>query len=349
MATTSYGVNHQLTVKLWARKLFQEALKECWMSKFMGKGSDSLIQILEETSKGPGDRITVGLRMQLSGTGVQGDGTLEGNEESLTTYSDNLLINQLRHAIKSDGKMSEQRITFDIREEARAGLTDWWADRIDTCLFNQLGGNTGVSDTKFSGNNSTIAPDANHIIYPNGTTTEAQVASASASNIFKLKFIDYAVERAKTLSPLIRPLRINGEDKYVCFIHPYQLTDLRTDASTNGSWYDIQKAALQGGKINDNPIYNGAAGEYNNTIIHVSTRVPTITAGVYRTIFCGAQSAIFAYGQDSKDQKMSWVEKLFDYGNQLGVSSGMIFGAKKTVYNSADFGTIVIPTYAAQH
>jgi hypothetical protein len=32
--------------------------------------------------------------------------------------------------------------------------------------------------------------------------------------------------------------------------------------------------------------------------------------------------------------------------NQLGVSAGMIFGVKKNVYNSLDFGTVVLSTYA---
>jgi len=109
MATTQYGVNHPLAVKLWRKKLFLEALKQTQLHNFMGKDDRSAIQILEDTQKSAGDRIRVGLRMQLSGNGVLGDGTLEGNEEALTTYTDNLIINQLRHAVRSDGKMSEQR------------------------------------------------------------------------------------------------------------------------------------------------------------------------------------------------------------------------------------------------
>ena len=96
---------------------------------------------------------------------------------------------------------------------------------------------------------------------------------------------------------------------------------------------------------------------YNNTIIHEATRVPyattssatTANTSTRRAVFCGAQSAVMAYGQNNSDQEMTWVEELFDYGNQLGVSAGLIFGIKKTVFNSADFGTIVIPTYAAAH
>ena len=57
-------------------------------AKFMGSDSNSLCQILDDTSKGPGDRIRSILRVQLNGAGVQGDGTLEGQEEALSTYTD---------------------------------------------------------------------------------------------------------------------------------------------------------------------------------------------------------------------------------------------------------------------
>lgn len=349
MATTNYGVNHNLAVKLWSRKLFQEALKTCWLNKFMGEDSNSAIQMKTDTQKGPGDRITVGLRMQLSGAGISGDSTLEGNEEALTTYSDNLLIDQLRHAVRSAGKMSEQRIPFSVREEARQGLTDWWADRIDTALFNQLAGNTGQSDLRYTGSNATVAPTATtNWVYANGVANETQVASASASNIFKLSMIDALVEKAKTNTPLIRPIKVDGKDKYIMFLHPYQVTDLRQNTST-GQWLDITKAIYQGSKAN-NPIYDGSLGEYNGVVLHESTRVPAgLVTGVYRAIFVGAQAGIIAFGQDHKPNKMSWVEELFDYENQLGVSAGLIWGAKKTVFNSTDFGTIVLSTYAAAH
>lgn len=132
MAQTAYGVNANEAVKLWSRKLMREALKQCWASKFMGSDSNALCQVVDDTSKSAGDRVRHILRMQLGGSGIQGDGTLEGNEESLVTYTDDIVINQLRHAVRSAGKMTEQRIPFSIREEARMGLQDWWADRYDT-------------------------------------------------------------------------------------------------------------------------------------------------------------------------------------------------------------------------
>jgi N4-gp56 family major capsid protein len=347
---TSFGVNDALAVKVWAKKLFVDALKETKADKFMGTSSSSLIQVRDELAKSAGDRITVGLRMQLTGAGVQGDGTLEGNEESLTTYSDAVYIDQLRHAVRSGGKMSEQRVTFSIRNESKMGLQDWYADHIDTAFFNQICGYTLETDTRNTGNQAPIAPDTTRRIWATGTDDTTQ----AAGNEFTLRLIDVAVERASTLSPTIRPLTIGGEKKWVCFLHPYQVYDLRTNTNT-GQWLDIQKAALMGGNESKNPIYTGALGEYNSTILHMDKRVTQgiTNAGVAKTTvrraaFCGAQAAVFAYGGDG-GQEMTWVEELFDYKNRLGVSAGMIWGLKKTMFNSLDFGALTISTYAVAH
>ena len=98
MAVYSRGVNDAETVKLWARKTLHEALKQTWLMKFVGPTSNNVIQLKDDTQKGPGDRIRCILRMLLTGDGIQGDGTLEGNEEALTTHIDDIIINQLRHA-----------------------------------------------------------------------------------------------------------------------------------------------------------------------------------------------------------------------------------------------------------
>jgi N4-gp56 family major capsid protein len=300
--------------------------------------------------------------MQLAGAGVIGDGTLEGNEESLTTYTDDLLIDQMRHAVRSGGEMSEQRITFSVREEAMDGLRDWYANRIDTAFFNQIAGNTSVSET-FGGMNLPTAPTGtasanSRIIYGSGRTsttaslTATTTASASARGlIFTPECIDNAVNYAKIANPLIRPLKVQGQDKYVMFIHPNQTRQLRTNNAANTvTWYDIMRARIQGGETTTNPIFNGALGEYNGVILHESTRVPAPLASgnrsFYRSILCGAQAATFATGRRDKDSQMKWVEELFDYENQLGVSTAMIWGMKKMVFNSIDFSTLVVQTYS---
>lgn len=352
MATTDFPANHPLAVKLWSRTLFVEVLKETAAAKYIGKGPFSMIQIKDDTEKNPGDQITFGLRMQLNGAGVSGDATLEGNEEALTLYDDALIINQLRHAVRSGGKMSEQRVPFSVRNEAKSGLVDWWADRIDTWVLNQLAGYTPQTDVRFTGMQAVVAPDANHQIWNEAAVTDDQ--SLTSAGTFTLSAIDKAMEKAKTLSPGIRPIRIGGGEYYVIIIHPYQATSLRTDTST-GQWLDIQKAAMTGGEITRNPIFTGALGMYNRTIIIEDNRVPNgVHSGtgvaetdVRRAIFCGAQAGVMAFGRDyGAPDKFKWVETVFDYDNQLGVAAGLVSGMKKTRFNSADFATIVVSTYA---
>jgi len=354
MAQTSYGVNDPMAVKLWSKKLAVEALKQTWASKFFGTDSSALIHIKDETQKSAGDRITYGLRMQLSGAGVQGDGTLEGNEEALTTYSDNVLVNQLRHAVRSAGRMSQQRVPFDIRQEALSGLRDWWADRLDQSFFNQICGYTPQADTRYTGNNAAISVDAAHRVDAAGGGADESLGS---SNLFTLSLIDKAVERAKTGSPAIRAVVVDGKEYYVAFLHPYQVTDLRTNTNS-GQWLDIQKAAMTGGEIDDNPIFDGSLGVYNGVVLHADTRVTqgvngtvpaTAVANVRRAVLCGAQAAMLAFGREDGPERYTWVEELFDYKNELGVSAGLIFGLKKTTFNSQDFASIVMSSYAMQH
>lgn len=343
MAATAYPVNHPNAVKHWSAEVFKEALKRTYGMRFMGMGSNNVVQLRNEM-KSEGDRVRVNLRMQLSGAGVSGDGTLEGNEEALSIYTDDVYIDQLRHAVRSAGKMSEQRVPFSVRDEAKDGLADWWADRFDFGFFNQLAGNTAETDTRLTGMQSAIAPSQSVSL-----DTATATASISTTETMTLTKIDYAVENAKLATLPIRPIRVGGKEYYVVFMHEYQATDLRTNTST-GQWLDIQKAAMQGGKIADNPIFTGALGVYNGCILHATSRLPgTGVTNTRRAILCGAQSAAIAFGRGYGPNKMSWVEELFDFENQLGVAAGLIWGMKKLVFNGNDMGVVNIPTYAAAH
>lgn len=354
MAVTSFATGDALAVKLWSKKVSVEALKQTWVFKFMGRDDNSLIQIYDDTNKGPGDRIRIPLRRLLTGNGTTADNTLEGNEERITYYNDDVYIQQLRHAVREGGRFSRQLIPFDVREHARLALQDWWADRIDTWFFNQLCGNTNQTDTRYTGNQTAIAADSDHVIYAGSASTDASLSN-SATYKFTLTLIDVAVEKAKTLAVPIRPIMINGEAKYVMFLHHYQVTDMKASTATN-QWFDIQKAAMQGGQVSNNPIYTGALGEYNGVILHASNRIPGFSAGAALTanngrIAClaGAQAIGMAFGRGHSPERYEWVEDYFDYENQFGVAAGMIGGMKKMVYNGSDFATIAIRTFAAAH
>lgn len=362
MAVTTYGVNDALAVKLWSKRLAVEALKATPIAPLIGEDSNSIIVKKTETSKGAGDKITCGLRKQLTGLGVTEGQTLEGNEESLTTFSDALFINELAHAvrIKNEGTIDNQRILFNARMEAKDGLKDWYADRMSVMAFMQLCGYTGTSITVegnslstagvLYGFNAPTAPSSNRWIWGGNATTDATIDSADT---FDLTLIDKCVARAKVANPRVRPIKVDGADKYVIYLHPYQVYSLRTNTST-GQWLDITKAVYQGSR-QSNPIYSGALGEYNGVIIreaeHVTTGVNAGTSAeistVRRAVFLGAQAAHIAFGQNHSETEYKWQEETFDYARELGVAVKTILGMKKAVFNSEDFGSIVVSTYAA--
>lgn len=132
MATTDFALNDALAVKLWSKDLDVQALQATDIAPLIGDGVNSIIQRKTEMSKGPGDQVTYGLRIQLQGAGFTENELAEGNGESLAIYSDKLTINELGHVVgvKSENTIDQQRVPFDLRAEARDGLRDWWAKRM---------------------------------------------------------------------------------------------------------------------------------------------------------------------------------------------------------------------------
>ncbi|MGU3399235.1 N4-gp56 family major capsid protein [Brucellaceae bacterium D45D] len=361
MAVTTYGVNDALAVKLWSKKLAHEVSKATAIAPLIGTSSNSIVQLKDETQKGAGDKVTFGLRRQLIGDGVTENQILEGNEEALSTYSDAIFINELAHAVrvKNEGTIDAQRVPFSLRQEALDGLTDWYSDRVSMMAFIHWGGFTAPT-INFEGRtvnlkpvhygfNAPIAPSDNRIVR---AAAAANDESLTDDDVFDLTLIDKAVEKAKLANPKIRPVRVDGESVYVLYLHPTQVTSLRTNTST-GQWLDIQKAAYQGSRAK-NPIFDGSLGMYNSVVLreaeHVVQGVSStgvLVPNVRRAVLLGAQSAVTAFGMKANPNKYKQVEELFDYQRELGVSAQTILGFKKTVFDGSDFGTIVISTYAA--
>lgn len=361
MSVTTYGVNDALAVKLWSKKLAVEVSKATAIAPLIGTSSNSIIQLKEETQKGPGDQVTFGLRRQLVGDGVTEGENQEGNEESLSTYSQAILINELSHAvrIKNEGTIDAQRVPFSLRDEANDGLTDWYSDRLSMAAFIQWGGYTAPTmafegrtitlKNVHWGHNAPVAPSSNRVVRAGGHANDSALTSA---DVFTLDLIDKAVERAKTANPKIRPVRVDGENVYVVYLHPYQVTSMKTSTST-GQWLDIQKAAYSGSR-KGNPIFDGSLGMYNGCVLREAEHVvPGVSTGgatiatVRRAVLLGAQSMVAAFGKNKGATRFKLVEELFDYQRELGLSAQTIMGMKKTRFDGEDFGCVVIPTYAA--
>lgn len=360
MAETYFGTNAAQTVKRWSRMLWRESIHKMWSSRLQGTGPDSVIQRLTDLEANAGDEIKWDLLMQMSQYGVVGDNEIAGMEEELTYVQDAIKIDQRRlaHAFR---RMSSQRTLHDLRADARSNLADRFATIDDEILFAYLAGTAGdnaalaaeLAGTGFAGNalldpdTGGATPDANHFIDDSGSD-------------FSTDAVDKCYEKATTITPLMRPARVDGQEIFVMIVHPYCITDLRI--TTGGQlWRDIQAAA--GVRGSQNPLFTRATGMWGNVLIHESVRIP-ITSGVAHNLFLGAQAGAIAFGnayakpkqtQYGTQNMMSWSEEEKDHGNRMSVAAGKVYGIKKASFtypgaaNEMAFGVIRYDCDAVAH
>jgi N4-gp56 family major capsid protein len=358
MAVREYAVGDAEAAKIWSKVLMREAIKDTSFEGLWGTSTDSVIQVLDDTENKAGDRISFDLMMQATGRGTGEGHPQEGHEEALVTYVDNIYIGELGHAHKvpNNGTISAQRVPFSPREKCRESLRDWWTTRFDVSMFNQLCGNTAQTDIYYTGLQATVAPTSGKWLFSEtGATADADLDSTGDE--FTLAMIDKAVATAKTATPRIRPARIKGyPDKlFVCFLHPNQVYQLRQGSlGSTLTWAELQKGVITAGGSSESPVFKGgrAVGIYNGTLLmenpNVTNGAATTTANtnVRRAVFCGAQAAVLAFGKGYGVDSAKWAEELFDYERWFGVRASQIFGIKKTQFNSADFGSIVLSSYS---
>jgi len=326
-----------LRAKLWYKELFADVPTMLFMNRFMGEGANSPIQVVRDLTKQKGEYIEFGLSTKLSGDGVTGDDELEGNEEEILTYQDELHIDQLRHAVRLTGQMDEQKVAYKMRKDAKEKLKIWWAERIDREILWKLSGYTSKTFA-----NTPTAPSANRSIWAGNAGADNSI---TAGMTMDTKVLDAAKELALTCSPKVRPIKMEGsqetgEAKYVVIMHPYQFSALRKDPV----YQQVQREAnVRGSK---NPIMSGAVAEYNGLVIYQHelayyfTNTGSVTCA--RALLLGQQAGIMGIGRDEK-----WVEQNKDYENKWGISAGRIFGVIKPVFNSEDYGMITMATAAA--
>ena len=359
MGMTEFLTGNALTQHKWANALAVEAAVSQYMFKFMGEGFDSMIRVLKDLSKSAGDKITYGLRMKLTGDGTEGDNQLEGTaaEEALVFHSDYIYVDQRRKGTKSKGKMSEQRIAYNIRNEGKNALSIWWGEDYDQQLFLYAAGARGVDTSMhfaltWAGRaaNAITAPDSAHQIYAGDASSKATIDEA---DVMDLVCIEKAISKAETTDPMLQPFNVEGEKKHVLLMHTWDQHNLRTNTST-GDWQDITKLAGERGQ--KNKLYQNALGEYAGVIMHKHRYVVRFSdygAGgalpASRSLFLGAQALTAAWGGSvlggGEKGRMGWHEETDDRGNALAIASAAIYGIKETTFNSKRFGMIAIDSY----
>lgn len=370
MPRTIIGLNDSKAVKRYSAFLAVDSAKiGYWSKRFMGYGetASTPIQMLTQLESDAGEQISFDLSMQMKMQPVEGDDTLEGQEEDLKFYSDNVYIDQMRGGVNTGGRMTRKRTVHNLRQIARRRQSEWWARLFDELFFIYLSGPTAGATTGFQNpgfifpntyagfaNNSLQAPDSSHIMYGDGTSK----ATVTTAGKLTRNLVERAQTKAETMgggseeTPQLQPVMIEGEEHFVLVAHTFAAYDLRIE-SGSGGWLEIQKAAASSEGRN-NPIFKGGLGMLGNVVLHKHKNVLRFTdygAGLNvaaaRCLFLGEQAGVCAFGSPGTNLRFDWHEETRDNGNQVVISSSSIFGVKKTRFNSKDYGIVAVDVAAA--
>lgn len=354
MAKTNFSALDVDAKKVWSRDVWHQAREKMFISKFMGSGSNSMIQRLSELTKSErGDSAVVTLVPDLIGDGIVGDNTLTGNEAPLKAHQDKVVIDQLRQAITNTGKLNDQKTVVNFREEVKDQLSYWLSDRCDQMAFLTLAGldyaqaNDGavrpdqgtdnLSDLAFNEAGGLTATAERHLMcQADGTLVQGNTGTITAADKIGYKHIVRLQATAKTR--YVRGIKGNGgSETYHLFLHPQGMATLKLDQDF------IDNARHAGVRGDGNTLWEGGDSYVVDGVMvhefrHVPTTLGTATKWGAGTdvegcigLLCGAQAMGFI-DLDTPE----WDERdHFDYGNTYGIAYGKIFGMKKMQYKDA--------------
>ncbi len=379
MADTNFTLNTEQK-RVWSRETWSIARNSSFAFQFMGTSENAMIQRVTELTKTErGDQAIITLVPDLEDDGVMGDYDLEGNEEAIGAYDQVITVDQIRHANRSKGRMTEQKSIVRFRETSRNVLGYWLGDRLDQMLFLCLSGvpftyhnNGTVRTARAAGLNLNNLAFASNVSAPTsarhlrwdkttGDFAAGDVTAITADDLPSYKMLVLAKARAK--EQYIKGIRgPKGQEVYHCFVTPTAMARLKLDtdyiANVRNAWQRSEK----------NPLFAGTTSVMaDGLIIHEYRHVYNVggattgaatnagaagykwgaTAAVngQRMLVCGAQAGAFCdLGAPY------WDEDMFDYNNKPGISIGKMMGMLKPVFHSPvndsdqDFGVLAIDT-----
>lgn len=367
MAQTNFNALTDEQLTIWSRKIWKAARNNAFIGRFLGTGTDSMIQrVTELTKSNKGARAVLTLVADLEGDGVAGDRTLEGNEEAMKAYDQVIRIDQLRQANIHEGRMADQKSVVRFRGESKDVLAYWLADRWDQLAFLTMSGVAYTQKTNGAARTGSdfpflefaadvTAPSANrHRRWDASTGLEAaNTAGVAAADTPSWNMLVEA--KAYCKDNYIRPIRGNeGMEMYNVFMTPQGIAKLKQDDDFIQAWRHAMP------RSSSNPLFKGTDVIYVDGLAIYEYRhvfnTKGLTSGVdkwgagndvdgQRILMCGAQ----AMGMADIGAPM-WVEKGFDYDNQQGISVAKIAGFKKPVFRSQvtgtdeDFGILCLDT-----
>lgn len=358
---TNIGVGSPQAVKRWATALADDTEKKMYFARhgFIGKGMDYVIDRKVDLEGDEGDRIQFDLAMNLKGDMVEGDNVVEGTEESLVFYEDEVRIDQARKGADAGGRMTRKRTLHDLRSIAKTKTSRYIAEWFDELLLVYLSGtvagiNPDAKVRKAFAGNPIQAPDGHHMVYGGSATSKATLEATHTMTRDLIERLSVLPEMMAADNPdlvKMEPVHIEGRKHYVLLMSPWQTHSLRTEKGEL-SWGDIQKAKATCEGAN-NPLVKGGLGMLADVILHDHSNVRRFgdygaggNVAAARALFMGAQAGVLAYGQAGGGTRFTWVEELKDAKNRVSIYAGVIAGTKKTRFNDMDYGVVAVDTAA---
>lgn len=299
MAETNFGtlLTEQKTV--WQRKLWTQARQHSFVMSMAGTDENAAIhRITELTTDERGSRAVMTLVPDLTGDGTMGDADLEGREEAGQAHDIAMQIDQIRHAMKSKGRITEQKTVVKFRQTAQNLLSFWMADRVDQMAMLTLSGldyrfNTDGSLRAGFSHNGTVfardtgvapvgyalfdleyaadvtAPSTNRHFRWNGATKELAAGDTTAVAVGDTLSYAALVElKAHMKDKRLKPIRTgNGVEVYHVWVHPKVMAKLKLDPDFLAS---LQQAGQRGPS---NPIFSGTVVTVDGLVISEYTHV----------------------------------------------------------------------------
>jgi N4-gp56 family major capsid protein len=327
MSDLNMGTSDSRTAKIWHKKLNMDVYKDSFFtSKFISKSGDGIIQEFEDLTKAKGDKITIGI-VARGDDGYLPSGTkVDGNEEDLITFNDDVTVDEKNFGIANSSMISEQRAFYDMPDTMYNSLTQRAAEKMDKEYFTALDTTNTICLYKTAGTltaTSTIATAVNAV------TAADKISPETLTDIKPMLVTGFN----RRVYP-VKPVRVDGQYFWVVLVHSDALSDWENDTTIQ----QARREALNRGK--DNPIFTGAWAVWNQFIIFahenigIGSNTSSIPYAKCHILGQGALASAWAKRPTVEAKKPAYTSQ------EKGWGYFSIFGVIKPQYNAYDFGSV---------
>lgn len=239
-----FKIPEKLVPKLWTKKVWREGLKASYFDKFTSTNGNNVVHTNKDQKQAKGDEVNFGLVMNLKGNGVSGNNTLKGNEEEMQMYDFSVKTTLVRNAV-TRFEADDQKSPYENLPLIKGVLVQWLSDWKDNKLISALTANPTTGERLIA-------------------STAGTEVSLTANDKLTCAVIGRAKRKAKMHEPTVKPLKIDGQEKYIMLVGTWAARDLKADPVWQAAQ---QNAAIRGSKTRFSPEHsaNMTASFFMNT------------------------------------------------------------------------------------